>query len=363
MSTTTPTPKHLDEISAEWLSSVLASSVNQDIDLSSIRVRAITGSSGQDGEYGIISLEGDKPGSLPDEMFVKIMNLPPERRTPAFLGQTIRELTFFREFGHRVAARVPAFYYGHYDPETHDNVVLTESLAGWQIGETRAGIGVEGARPIARELGRLHGSTEGDPFFETDHQLLLMHEPEIAQLMSKGYGDAWPKHRDALSEVFTPAVVALCDSLIGEFQQAQEALSIDPAVLLHGDSRIDNVATRETADGAEAVLFDWGLAAAGNGIWDLVQMLGTGLLEGDHEHLRCLVETYVEARSQVSGRAVSADETWRMFRSALPVLIGIRVTTLRHTADLFSGDPIDEMRLTALVRLGKLAERLGLGRG
>lgn len=129
----------------------------------------------------------------------------------------------------------------------------------------------------------------GDPAYELAdvETILTMTWPQSWPRMRNAAGPRWSSAHmgvsmletgwQALLDLTEPDVSATIEQLVAEPRRLVEELESEPATLVHGDYRLDNVAVMPDES---VVVLDWQFAAQGPGVMDVAWMvMSGGLLE------------------------------------------------------------------------------------
>jgi hypothetical protein len=355
-----PLPKSFDDVTLDWLLAAFAyEGTNLQVD-DDIQIRPLPDTSGLWGSYGIVK-SGVAASDGPRELFVKITDLP-STVGGFFLHMQVREQDFFREFSSTVAARVPEFFYGDYSEDFRSGVLITESLDDWEMGSSVEGINIDQAVATGHALGLLNGSTlEAQRTDAGAYYLRYYPGSVMVHLVGDGYQTTLGKHREFLEGHLSAELFEFTDRIKDEAGRILVEVKSGDTSVNHGDCRIENVAFRNTPEGVEAALFDFGLLTIGNGMPDLAQCVPSAWSEATEEGLMTVAAVYRDAMREAGPFYRSADETWDMFRRAMALGFIIRTMAL-HSFDspeqLESGTPVEQMRINTWRNMVNCSELL-----
>lgn len=235
-------PTSIDAVTAPWLSEALGCSVR------SFRAERFGEGTGVIGMVCRIHLDSDDG---PASLIAKFPSPVPENR---FVGQTYnmygREVNFYRNVAPRVRLRTPTCYFGAFEPQSHDFILLIEDLQDFRIGDQVAGCTLEEARQILSALAGLHAST----WQADDLPNVARHNtPNQRDGMIAGFRLGWPAVLERFPELVPAAARGIGDRYPEQITGLLDQMCRDPVCLNHGDVRIDNVFYGDR----EIALVDW----------------------------------------------------------------------------------------------------------
>jgi len=235
-------PTSIDAVTAPWLSHALGR------DVRSFRAERFGEGTGVIGMVCRIHLDAD---GEPKSLIAKFPSPVPENR---FVGQTYnmygREVNFYRNVAARVRLRTPACYFGAFDADSHDFILLIEDLQGYRIGDQVAGCTLDEAKQILSALASLHAST----WQATDLPNVARHHTSNQRDgMIAGFKLGWPAVLERFPELVPDRARAIGERYPDHVPRLLDGICADPVCLNHGDVRIDNVFY---GDG-EIALVDW----------------------------------------------------------------------------------------------------------
>lgn len=288
-----------DEISAEWLSSVLGA------DVGSVACEQIG-----DGHIGV-NVRARMTGgdaALPASVVVKLPATDETSlATAAMLRHYEREVGFYTELASTVDMRVPTALHAEWTASTNDFVLVLEDMAPARQGDQLTGCSLDQAHLAVRELAKLHGPRWDD---ETLYDIAWL-DRDKGEESANGLAVMW--------QMFFPGFAATYESHLSaeEFALAQEFGSrittwrggrTGPKALTHGDYRLDNMLFATPDGGPPITVVDWQTPTHGDPIVDLSYFIGAGLLPPERQaHERELIASYLDALSDYT---IDLDEAW-----------------------------------------------------
>ncbi|MGB0113218.1 MAG: phosphotransferase [Ilumatobacteraceae bacterium] len=289
-----------DEITAEWLGSILGGTVGR---LTHQRIG--------DGHIGVnvrVGIGEHDPG-LPDSVVIKLPATDETSlSTAAMLRHYEREVRFYQEIAPTVDMRVPACFHADWTPETNDFVLVLEDMAPAEQGDQLTGCTLEQAYVAVRELAKLHGPRWDDPTLfdvawmehgggaEAGMQLAMMW-----QMFFPGFAATYASH-------LAPDEMELAEQFGARIVDWRSGRAASPRAVTHGDYRLDNMLFQTPQGGPPVTVVDWQTPGHGEPIADLSYFCGAGLLPPERrEHERSLVAAYTEALGEYS---IELDDDW-----------------------------------------------------
>ncbi len=193
-----------------------------------------------------------------------------------------------------VGARVPACYYGAYDEERQQAVLVLEDLQDVVQGDVLAPLERARAEAIARSLAGLHATW-------LEHARL----DELSWLSDvslwKRESEWFASRRALFIERFGDRLQGLPRALLAELERApavaNERLGDAPVTLLHGDLHLDNILFEK---GTAPVLLDWSRIWQGPAALNVVELLFEMV---EPELIDALIACYLEAFEKLAGTA------------------------------------------------------------
>lgn len=345
-----PIPATPDEVTAQWLSTVLGTPV-ADVAVSPIG----TGQTGA--TYRVEVTYGSGGGNdLPATFVVKLPSQEASVRASASFGYQA-EHAFYTEVADTVQVPMPRCYYCDIGSNGTDFVLLLSDMAPAVQGDQIAGCDAQDAELAARALAGLHGPRWCDPAWR-DFAGAVMGKP--GEDSAKGLGD-----------VFTMAVGITLDKLGGRLSPDDAAtlnevaavmapwlmLEPDRFSILHGDFRLDNLLF--DPDHTRISVVDWQTLAVGLPARDLAYFIASGL----EPELRAQVEKelvadYHGALLDHGVRDYDLDTCWRDYRIGMPQVPLITALAVAFVTSTERGDDVMvamlQRSLRAIRELGTL---------
>jgi thiamine kinase-like enzyme len=257
----------------------------------------------------------------------------------------IREVSFYRTFGNRAGARVPACHHADIDEKAKRGVLVLEDIAGAAQGDCLERLDRPRALAVARELAGLHAAWSSRP--EVDGagwipEAPRLREPEWIEDRRARFLARWGDRLDTAER-------RLVENAERAQVRAAKRLAGAATTLLHADLHLDNVLFE--ADSGRPVLLDWARVARGPAALDVARLLFTIARPEDEGEI---LAGYLEA---LRSRGVVADET--ALRRELGGALLLLVTT--STLGIVRWEPASE-RETAMIEVGVERARAAVAR-
>jgi hypothetical protein len=331
----------LDGLDAGWFTAALrAGGAPGEPAVSAVRTGLI--GTGQLGLVARAQLEYD-PASAPGPGSV-VVKLPSRDPTARGLGVAMgvyeAEVRFYRELAPTVGVRSPRLYAGEVDPATGRFTLAIEDLAGFgTVGDMIAGGTVAQASSALAALAQLQAGRWCDPALRElpwladlnrTRMLFAAVEPALEPFLAR-FGPRLEPEQIALLERTAPLAMGWAERFLA-----------GPAVVVHGDYRMDNLMF-PPAGGAAAVL-DWQVVRLGPPLVDACVYLGGCLSAADRRaHERDLLREY-HARLVAAGvGGFSFDDCWASYRWCvfwgffLSAAMALQLEQSERGDDLFAG--------------------------
>ncbi|MGB7142543.1 phosphotransferase family protein [Mycobacterium sp.] len=347
-----PIPRYPDDITVEWLSTVL-SNRGTTVTLSDVDVAAIgTGQTGA--TYRVAVTYAGNTGGLPDTFVIKLPAQDDTVRDRVTIGYR-SECAFYASVADRVQVPIPQCFYCEISDDALDYALLLADQAPAVQGDQIAGCGEREARLAVTALAGLHGPSWCDEVW-LDFPGIAFARPDEAS--AKGLGEVarmsaeitLDKLGDRMSaadrETFSATMDLLASWLLAEHNRF---------ALLHGDYRLDNMLFYP--DGAGVTVVDWQTLGVGLPSRDLAYFTATSLkpeLRSSIEN--SLVDEYHRALSGYGVTDYDRETCWRDYRLGMPQALLISALGFAFAA---STDRGDDMVLTMLTRGCRAIRDLG----
>ena len=331
-------PFTIEELTADWLSKgftdsgLLSSGV-----ITAIRVERIGEQVGFNGEVAIItpSYEGDA-SAAPKRIVLKIPTASKNRILGQTMGLYEKEIRFYRDLRPELNIRTPEHYYSALDIADDPDVILErlagmnklpiwvirglmaaatwfvtghprryalliEDLSSYRMGDQAAGCSDTDVENIITVMARLHAQ-----YWDSDELAGMSWIAPYAvtsRIIQMRYLQAYNDFMTDLGAELATSQLALAQWLKTHGIALTEEFGDEPATLLHGDFRLDNICFDDAK--GEIILFDWQTMMAGPGASDLAYFLSATLpAETDEAKIQSLIDLY---HTELSGHGVDIE--------------------------------------------------------
>jgi len=251
-----PTPDSPEELTAEWLTSVLSSQGLGGDGVSSFTTELLGGEQGLTGQLARLRIRyaGDAQG-LPRTLMAKFSAPDPAARSVLVaLGHYEREVRFYQRLAARTPVVTPHCYYSHLDSDTGSCLLLLEDLARARGGNSVAGCSVDEVARVLPELARLH-ATWWNAHDLADASWLRLRYLLAPEVMARAFDDSWPAFLQKLSIPMTSRISEAGDWIAENLPAAATTLfNHEPRTLIHNDVQADNLFFGSSW---EPIFIDW----------------------------------------------------------------------------------------------------------
>ncbi len=296
-------PVHPDEVTPEWLSSVLDARVT-DVSWEPI-------GTGQVGDSVRFRLRGE---GIPPTLAGKFPAADEtSRSTAAMFGLYAKEVAFYRQAAPLLDVRVPQVHFADASEDGCDFILLFEDLGPARQGDQIRGCGIADARAAMRQAAAMHApSWRNSAILEADW---IQPPEDLGRKVGALYPQAQAAFRNRYADTLEPEYMAVCDQLA-------EATDVyyrrDPVVqcLVHGDFRLDNMLF-DVLGGAEPIaILDWQTVTIGKAMTDVGYFLGCGIGRLGLDHEQELIDLYLQEMHE-HGVTLTSDAFERDYRRGI----------------------------------------------
>lgn len=283
-----------------------------------IEVAAVEADRIGDGLVGMnLRLRLRRPDGTPCDPASVVVKLPSpdpvSRATGVALRNYEREVRFYLEVASTVGIRAPRCWYGEWDQDSGDFVLVLEDLAPAEQGDQISGCSVGEAERALDELAKLHAPRWADPALdgidwlqrrgpEDAHNLVAIYQLTLPGFRAT-YGAQLTADQLALAEAFEARIIDWLDG------------RLPPHTVVHGDYRLDNLMFGTAAGGPSMAAVDWQTPGHGPAAADLAYFLGAGLLVDDRRaNEQALVARYHAALTAGGVTGYPLERCWEDYR-------------------------------------------------
>jgi aminoglycoside phosphotransferase (APT) family kinase protein len=219
-----------------------------------------------------LRLTYDRPAGLPDTMIAKVPAADQASRAAARAVRTYEvEASFYGQLADGLPVALPACYFSAYDAGPDEYVVLLEDLAPAAPGDQLAGLSAAQAGAAVDELAALHAAAWDDPALAA-LPWLNRRSADSAAFTAALIADFYGGFRDRYAARLDPRTLEVIEDFLPRIG-AYLARRDEPATLVHGDFRADNL----LFGAARPAVLDWQTCAWGGGTADLAYFLASSL--------------------------------------------------------------------------------------
>ena len=298
--TTTVVPESPEELTPEYLSEVLGTTIE------AVVQTELGDGKGFMGDILRLDLSSTAPGA-PASIVAK---LPKKANRPfgEMIGIYEREILFYRDLADAIPARTPGIIYSFFDPDPASEkqkqvmgvldrlpqflagalttvgkwqagrrnrryIVLMEDLGHLEIGDQLAGTTPERCQLVLEEIAATHRSLWDA---NLDDYFWLMPIDIDAKLRHGMFRKSLPIFKKRIGDRLDRELAWLDRN---GTQLARTFAADAPATLLHNDLRLDNICFDATDGGTHCVFIDWQLVRSGPAVSDIAYFLGGALVE------------------------------------------------------------------------------------
>ncbi len=208
--------------------------------------------------------------TAPRSLIIKLSPTDPAIRE-ALKGNYQREGAFYTEFAAGRNLPIPYCYYGDFDSETGEGILLLEDLSRYRLVAFAAGCEPKDVEKVIRALATIHVEGWNSP------QLKDLSGAEI--IIDYPFADLWSQYPQKVAALLPELTLPDSFLAIGQYV-ADNAQSIfnrllesDPLTCIHRDIHVDNVLFGVHDGDTPAIILDWQGFGIGRGVYDVTYFL------------------------------------------------------------------------------------------
>ncbi len=272
------TPRTLGDVTAEWLSSALGTTV------ADLRLQPIAAGEGFMGQLARATFES------PDRRRTVIVKLPTDDPGGQFVGQMMRvwerEHCFYRDVAPHLNIRVPNAFVNVAEPPC----LVLEDLAPLVAGDHVAGATLDQAERAIDVLARHHAHWFEHPMLADFDWMPGLDDPSM-QTLAPTFEIGWPAFLERYESELPTRCLRWCERFVEGIPTWIATHYEDPITITHGDFRLDNIFFGP----GEVALIDWQMAMRAPGQADLVYFCANNLSpQMRRTHEDALIRRYVD---------------------------------------------------------------------
>lgn len=289
-----PGPQSADDLSTEWLTSVLRSSGFLDHEKAVRSFGTELVGTGQMSDTVRITLATDADGSE-RSVIAKFSSTDEDSRSTGLMSRAYEvEVGFYTQVASRVACRVPECLYAAFAPESGWSIILLEDIPDARATTQLDGCSRSDAEAAIVEMARLHGPCWADTEL-AGLEWLNRRTGDADEFLATILTSVWPGFLERYADRLDPDHLRVCERFITGIRPWLASMPAGNTVV-HGDFRLDNLLYR--SDDPRPIVVDWQTASWGCAAADVVYFLGgsltveerrrweSGLIERYHQELQ-----------------------------------------------------------------------------
>ena len=306
-------PNSVQEITVDWLNSVLPDGMNG---VSDMHWEDLGEGVGILGEVSRLHLTYDESSDGPKTIIAKCQSPAPEN---IFLCQVMgfyfREVNFYQKLTDTLPVKVPACYYSDISDDGIPFVLLIEEISDITILDQINGADVDSTKKVFSELAKLHAY-----YWESEKLYALDWLPPMNNDMYKGSSalaeEKLPSFKENWGEIVDSDVLNAVEKFIPNYGSFLDwAVSQGNQTFTHTDCRCENYLFGPES---EITMIDFQLATRFWGVWDISNWLSASLtVEMRRSHENELVDHYYKELVNNGVENYSLDQCWSDLKACL----------------------------------------------
>lgn len=281
---------------------------------------------------------------------------------PALL-ETIRslriyegEVRFYHDLAQTINLRTPRCYYGAYDPETVEHILLLEDLAPARSGSMIAGGSLADAERVIREIAKLHIPWWDNPQLG-QHDWLRV--PGLQDRYQTKYEKSLTGYVERAGDLLSEEVRSVVEKLRDQYLPVTNPLYDPPLTIIHRDLQLENLFFDVDGQPGSLAVIDWQWVTVARGPFDLAWFMAANIEPDDRQaHEIDLLRVYHQLLMDGGIRDYPFEQLLEDYRRGILSTFAQRVVSIgggRHDAKL------DRMRSTVIPRMIAAVEDLNCG--
>lgn len=265
-------PTNASEITADWLTEVLAATPNGPFGpVAQVELQRIGEGVGVMSEIYRLRIQyapGGRPG--PATLVAKIAAGTAEARGLANnYGFYEREVAFYRDVAPTISMGAPACFGAAFDPDSKWIVLLLEDLSAVTPGDQIVGLTEAQTRRAIRDVADLHARWWRHPQLPALESVISAHNQPPWDSTGGMHTTAWEIVAPWMKARIGPEMMRVGERLCTDLQGLMDRNGQGQRTLCHGDYRADNLMFRGEPNDPGLTVLDWQIMVQAPGAFDI----------------------------------------------------------------------------------------------
>ena len=206
--------------------------------------------------------------NVPKSLVAKFANTDPEIQAIAKRSRMHeKEVRFYNEIAKEIELHTPLSYYGDFDIETGESVLLLEDINNARMGDYFQGCSFEEAEIVTRHLAKFHATFWQNPGLEKMEWMPLFNDK--AKNSQDWYQRSWVRFTENFSDQLTGSFLELGERFGKHLVNHLNQLAEPPRTIIHSDLNIKNLFFGIDESSAPLTVIDWHFVKQGRGVFDV----------------------------------------------------------------------------------------------
>jgi len=261
-------PQTPDEITPEWLNSVLKKSgILFDSNVLSLEKESL--GEGRAWLSNILKLEVDYTQSskyLPKSFILKMLSKSRFREADYELAAYQREINFYQQIAPKLTIRLPKLYYS--ESGANCNFMLMEDLSQLSAGDLITGMEHGFVLSTLEELAKVHAAYWSSSELDSLDWIPRTNNLDI------DYIENWESFVALCGHFIDPEALKVGEKLKANITWLSSEIDSRPQTLIHDDIKADNLLYGEASIEKSVVILDWQFPIRSIGAIDVARLIG-----------------------------------------------------------------------------------------
>lgn len=277
-------PTSPDELSPDWYTRALRSrgTIGEDVNVTAATAEPIGVGMGILSLLWRVSFDYEGASGPPTAVLKLPHTVAGARQTADAFDFYAREVSFYREVGHRTPLGTADLLAAEFDPDTKDFVLLLEDLGGRTQYDQLDGCPIDEAVVAAEALAGHHAWAWEDAALIGAPWTVRTCDPPNPQALPPTLRESWPLIESEFAHLLPGPLLDAARRMPDACVELLERLSEPPLTLLHGDYRSDNLFFAAD-DEHPVVAIDWQISGLGRAPYDLAYFMSQSLTPEDRK--------------------------------------------------------------------------------